>query len=189
MKEFNRYFIYVGNAYPHKNLERLVRGVIEVNKKISEEIGLAIVSSRNVFTQRLESLSDKLNAQKYVRLLGFVEDDKLHKLYANAAAFVSASISEGFGLPGLEAMQAGTLVLASDIPVFKEIYKENALYFNPYDVSSISEAMKKVLDMPEMQRLEMIKKARVFIKRYTWSKMAQETLNVYESCTRLRSGK
>lgn len=181
MKEFKHYFIYVGNAYPHKNLERLIEAMVSLNKEIKDDIGLAIVSSRNVFVLRLEKLVKKLNAENYVKLLGFVPDGKLSGLYENSTAFVFPSISEGFGLPGLEAMASGTLVLASDIPVFKEIYQDNAVYFNPFGVDSIKDAMKLVLEMKGDERIKKISKGKEFTKRYSWVKMAQQTLDVYRT--------
>ena len=184
MKEFKFYFLYVGNAYPHKNLERLIQTVVLLNKEVKDDIGLVIVSARNVFVKRLEAVVCRLSADSWVRILGFVPDEKLTVLYRGAAAFVSPSLSEGFGLPGLEAMKAGTLVLASDIPVFKEVYKENAIYFNPFDLVAIKDAMKAVLQVDPAQRARLIAKSQVFIKRYSWSKMAEETLQVYSAAYR-----
>ena len=181
MKESNQYFIYVGNAYPHKNLKRLIEAVMNVNKKVKENIELYIVSSRNVFTKRLEKLIDKLNARDYVKLLGFVPDEKLKVLYKKSLGFIFPSISEGFGLPGIEAMNSQTLVACSDIPVFKEVYKDVPVYFNPFDINSISDSMKLILDMDPEAREKRIEKGLDLAKTYSWSKMAQETLEVYLS--------
>src|SRR5258708_40324983 len=116
MKESKqKYFIYTGNAYPHKNLERAIRAAAKM------KITFYIVSSRNVFTKRLEKLIQRLKAKEYVKLLGYVEDSKLKELYKDSVGFIYPSLAEGFGLPGLEAMKAGTLVLSSSIPVFREI--------------------------------------------------------------------
>ncbi|HUC95137.1 MAG TPA: glycosyltransferase family 1 protein [Candidatus Saccharimonadales bacterium] len=183
------YFVYVGNAYPHKNLVRLIQAIVFMNKKMNTKIELKIASSRNVFTQRLQSEIDSQNAGKYVTLLGFVSDNELVSLYKNTIGFVFPSLSEGFGLPGIEAMRAETLVLASDIPVFKEIYKDNAIYFDPLDFTSIEKAMEDVMNMDTHLREEKIGKAKNFVKSYSWAKMARETLNIYESCNSLRSGK
>jgi glycosyltransferase involved in cell wall biosynthesis len=147
---------------------------------MNTKIELKIASSRNVFTQRLQSEIDSQNAGKYVTLLGFASDNELIQLYQNATGFTFPSLSEGFGLPGIEAMRAGTLVLASDIPVFREIYKENAIYFDPMDFTSIEKAMEEVLNMNAHLREEKVGKAKNFVKRYSWAKMAKETLKIYE---------
>jgi glycosyltransferase involved in cell wall biosynthesis len=186
----NEYFLYVGNAYPHKNLVRLIQAIVFLNKIMNTKIGLKIASSRNVFTQRLQTQIDSQNANKFITLLGYVSDEELIKLYQDACGFVFPSLSEGFGLPGIEAMRAGTPVLASDIPIFKEIYKDNAIYFNPLDINSIEKAMESVLDMSLPLRTEKIDKAKNFVKRYSWTKMAKETLKIYEeSCNSLRQSR
>ncbi len=183
------YFVYTGNAYPHKNLKRLIEAMIFLNTKFNQSVNLAIASSRGIFTQRLERIIRDEKAEKYVKLLGFVPDDKLYGIYKNSVGYISPSLSEGFGLPGLEAMSAGTLVLASEIPVFKEIYSENATYFNPFDFSSIEKAMEKALEMDRTERETKINRAKDFVKRYSWAKMAKETLKIYEDSFGIRSGK
>lgn len=175
-----QYFIYTGNAYPHKNLNRVIEAVISLNRNFNRIVKLKIVSSRNIFTQRLLKYIKYSKAEKYVELTGYVEDEKLNKLYKDSIGFVFASTSEGFGLPGIEAIRAGTLLLASQIPVFNEIYEDNAIYFNPLDFSSIETAMRKALNMHEFERIERIKKSQEFVKKYSWRKMAEETLKVYE---------
>jgi glycosyltransferase involved in cell wall biosynthesis len=174
------YFVSAGNAYPHKNLGRLIEAVVALNKNTHRNIILAIASARNVFTARLQKLIEKLGAQNSVKLLGFVPDDKLGSLYRNSLGFVFPSLSEGFGLPGLEAMNSGTLVLASEIPVFREIYDGNALYFNPLDFSSIEKVMENAFEMDKSERDVKIEKARQFVKRYSWANMAKQTFNVYK---------
>lgn len=185
------YFVYVGNAYPHKNLTKLVEAVILLNNKSDHRIKLLISSSRNVFTQRLNDLILKLKGDNFVKLLGFVPDSELGSLYKNSVGFTFASLSEGFGLTGLEAISSGTLLLASDIPVLKEVFKDNAVYFDPVDPSSIAQAMNRVLEMDFEERKERITRAQEFAKRYSWAKMAKETLNLYEEAGRnsLRSCK
>ena len=150
---------------------------------------MLIASSRGIFTQRLERVIRDQKAQEYVKLLGFVPDKELFSLYKNAVGFTYPSVSEGFGLPGIEAMASGTLVLASDISVFKEIYKDNAIYFDPQDSLSIKKTMESVLKMDSGLRVGKIEKAKDFVKRYSWAKMAQETLRIYESCNSIRQGK
>ncbi len=180
------YFIYTGNAYPHKNLERAIEAIVQVNKETKKRTLFLIASARDVFIKKLKKTIKKLGAEKYVKLLGFVPDNDLGILYKNSLGFLYPSLSEGFGLPGFEAIQAGTLVLASDIPVFKEVYKDSVLYFNPLDFSSIGEAIKKVISMEESKRKGHILESQSFIKRYSWTKMAERTLKIYEDSAFIR---
>jgi glycosyltransferase involved in cell wall biosynthesis len=175
------YFVFAGNAYPHKNLTRLIKAVKLLNKNYTQsKVKLIIVSARNVFFERLKYSVKKLRSEKYVELLGFVKDSKLFSIYKNAVAFVFPSVSEGFGLPGLEAMSAGTLLLASDIPVFKEVYGNNAVYFDPKNVNSIEKCMRMAINISPNDRKRMIASSLEFVKKYSWSKMAMETIKIYE---------
>ncbi|MEK7112079.1 MAG: glycosyltransferase family 1 protein [Patescibacteria group bacterium] len=182
------YFIYTGNAYPHKNLERLIRAFMSLNKDSNEKYSLAIVCSRDFFTKKLEKTIGKMKAGESIKLLGFVPDSELGTLYKNALAFVSPSLSEGFGLPGLEAMLAGTPALVSDIAVFREVYKDNSIYFDPYSSSLIEKGLREVISLDPTKREEIIRKGEKFARSYSWDKMGRETLKIYESCARLRSG-
>ncbi|MGB6838655.1 MAG: glycosyltransferase family 1 protein, partial [Microgenomates group bacterium] len=183
------YFVYAGNAYPHKNLERAIEAVVFLNKKHKRKILFAIASARSVFLKRLRNMISDLNAQRYVKLLGFVPDEDLGALFGKSVGFLFPSLSEGFGLPGLEAIAAGTIVLASDIPVFKEVYKDNILYFNPYDFSSIEKVMENAINMSKEERERLIEKSQKFIKRYSWAKMARQTFKIYEDSASIRQSK
>jgi glycosyltransferase involved in cell wall biosynthesis len=175
------YFVYTGNAYPHKNLPRLVEAMALLNKDRKQIIKLKISSSRGIFTERLEKIIKDRKAEKYVELLGYVSDKDISSLYKNSKSFVFATLSEGFGLPPKEAIESGTFAIISDIPVLKEVYKDSVLYFDPYNVESIVRAMEGVLKMSETIRQQKIKYAQNFLKRYSWAKMAKETLKIYES--------
>ena len=176
----SKYFVYTGNAYPHKNLNRLIEAIVLLNKNRKEKVVLKICSSRSVFTQRLEDLIKKNNAQKYIELLGFVPDEEIKDLYKKSVAFVFPTLAEGFGLPPMEAIEAGTLVVLSDIPVLKEVYQNSAIYFDPLDVFSIKETLEETINISDKERKVRIKFSQNFVKRYSWAKMARETLNVYE---------
>lgn len=180
MLPMNKYFLYVGSAYPHKNLKRLIEAIKLLNTKSNQSVDLLIVSGRGPFIERLKSSTLKIGAEKNVKLLGFVPDSEITDLYKGSVAFVFPSLSEGFGLPGLEAMEAGTLLLSSDIPVFREVYEDQSIYFDPLNIESVIEAMQKALNMSASERKERINNAKDFAKRYSWAKMAEETLKIYK---------
>ena len=91
-----QYFVYTGNAYPHKNLERAIEAISVLNSKSDKNIKFAIVGSRNYFTKRLEVLVKKINMQKNIKLLGYVPDNELASIYMSSLGFVYPSFSEGF---------------------------------------------------------------------------------------------
>lgn len=169
----SNYFIYTGNAYPHKNLERLIEAIVLMDGK------LKIVSARSAFLERLEQVVKNKNANKNIEVLGFVEDSKLEKLYREAVAFVFPTLEEGFGLPPMEAINAGTLAVVSDIPVLREVYGDSVFYFDPKDVNSIKRSLERVSAMSIEDRQKKIKSSQKFLKKYSWQKMAKETLKIY----------
>lgn len=177
----NKYFVYTGNAYPHKNLVNLVKAMVLLNSNRNEKVVLKISCSRSVFTDRLQKIIEDQGASGFVELLGYVPDDKISDLYKKSVAFVFPTLSEGFGLPPMEAINANTLAVVSDIPVLKEIYSDSVMYFNPLDISEIATALENVLSLKIKDRERLIKKAQLYIKKYSWEKMAKETLNLYES--------
>lgn len=169
------YFVYTGNSYPHKNISRLIDAVIMAQTR------LKIISGRSVFVERLIKEIEVKGANKQIEILGFIPDEKFKEIYKNSVAFVYPTLDEGFGLPPKEAIESGTFAVISEIPVLKEVYKDSVMYFDPYNVKSIANALQKVLKMTKDEKNRRIKYAKEFLKRYSWEKMAKETLKIYES--------
>jgi len=113
--------------------------------------------------------------------MGKPADKELVNLYTHAIALVNPSLMEGFGLPVLEAMSLRCLVVASDIPAFREIAGDNALYFNPGDNNDIYLKLKDVLENVEKYKEERLEKALKKSQQFSWGKAAAQTLNIYES--------
>jgi len=170
------YLIYVGNAYPHKNLLQLIK----VIKKIP--IKLVIVTGRDVFYRRLRQTIRKLKAQSVVKIKGFTKDADLRVLYQHSLAFITASLLEGFGLPGLEAMASQTLVLSSNQASLPEVYGKAASYFNPNNLDEIEKQIKKAINLSESQRQLKINQGLKHVQSFSWEKTAEKTLKVYENC-------
>lgn len=175
-KKYGKYFLYVGNAYPHKNLERLIAAFNKISNE-SIDLKLILVGQKDYFYQRLSSQNKSDN----IIFFGKASDKELADLYSNAIALVNPSLMEGFGLPVLEAMALKCLVLASDIPAFREIVGDNAIYFNPQDENEIYLKLKDVLQNKEKYKGEKIEKAYERSQQFSWEKAAEQTLNIYES--------
>ena len=175
------YFIYSGSAYPHKNLETAIKAIKILNDK-GKKVLLVITSSRTVFTQRILKSAEEIGAKGYVKHIGFVSDSDLASLYNNSLAYVYPTLSEGFGLPGLEAMSASTLVIASDIKVLREVYGDSAIFFDPNSTADLVKVMNKVIELSADKREEYTKKSKGFIKKYSWEKMTKETIKSYSFC-------
>lgn len=186
-RKYDNYFLFVGNAYPHKNPEILVEAFAKI---VSEypDTKLLFVGAKNYFYSRLQELVVLHHLEKNILFLGKISDPALQTLYRHAHALITPSLMEGFGLPGLEAMRHRCLVLASDIPVYKEIYGDAALYFDPRSEKSIHATIRSVL-RDRKNVTPYIERGLEQIKRYSWEKMAKETIQIYESCARIRQSK
>jgi glycosyltransferase involved in cell wall biosynthesis len=176
------YLIYIGNAYPHKNLIQLIKAVQIVAQTDIKNLKLVIVTARDVFYQRLRQQIRQLKAQSVVKIKGFTSDADLKALYHHSQAFITASLLEGFGLPGLEAMASKTLVLSSNRASLPEVYAQAAVYFNPEDLDDMVKKIKKVLSFNSQQRQKRLKKGFQHVQTYSWEKTAQQTLKIYENC-------
>jgi glycosyltransferase involved in cell wall biosynthesis len=176
------FVIYTGSLYPHKNVERLLRAIICLNDSnhFNKIIRLVVVCARNVFYERFKNKVKEMKVERLVKFLGFVPDEDLAILYKQAEAFIFPSLSEGFGLPGLEAMACGLPVVCSDIAVFREIYGEAACYFDALDFRDMAQKIEMVIKNSKI-REGLIKNGFERIKKYSWEKMAKKTLEVYES--------
>ena len=174
------FVIYTGSLYPHKNVGRLIQSIKLLNMLLNKpSITLIISCARSVFWERLKKKVRELGAEKFVNLMGFVPDGDLVGLYQEAEAFVFPTLSEGFGLPGLEAMAAGLPAVCSNIPVLREIYGEAAEYFNPLDSQDMAEKIGKVI-RDTRTRKTLIEKGLDQAKQYSWKEMVQQTLKVYQ---------
>lgn len=162
------YILYVGNAYPHKNLERLIEAC---NTK------LVLATPDDYFSKRLKTPQNVL-------MIRSPSASQLANLYHHAQALVFPSLMEGFGLPGIEAMAIGTPVVCSDIPVFREVYGNATIMFDPNNPDDISRKIQEVLENEKLRK-ELIARGKKQAARYSWRTMAKETLEIYESSARI----
>jgi len=175
------FFLFVGNAYPHKNLGVAIDAIKHINTIGNKRAQLRIVTPRNIFFNRLNELIESKNAQKYVVIIPRVSDSELQSLYVNTQAFIFPSLIEGFGLPGLEALSFSTPLIASDIPVFHEVYGDAAAYFPANDHISLANQMENVLQSSEKEKE---RRERISLKQvalFSWKEMAQQTLKLYNA--------
>lgn len=171
------YLLYVGNAYPHKNLERLCYSFQKIKEK-HFDLSLVLVGGKDFFYQRLEKEIKKNNWQGIV-LAGFVADVDLGAVYQNAEIFVMPSLYEGVGLPPLEALACGTPVVSSSRTSLPEFLAEAAVYFDPEKEAEMREKILEVLDDNNLQK-EIVEKGQERLKLFSWEKMAKKTLEIYQ---------
>jgi glycosyltransferase involved in cell wall biosynthesis len=139
--------LFIGNIKKHKGLSMLLDAFFKARmEKLPHK--LIIIGEKNNFRSKdTESLDNiGLDDVSSVEFTGFISDEKLKVLLAQAALLVQPSLYEGFGLPPLEAMTVGTKALISDIPVFKEIYADFPVtFFRAGDSKDLKEKLMDLL--------------------------------------------
>ena len=172
------YILYVGNAYPHKNLEVLVEALSLINKQ-GKELQLVLVGKHDYFYDRLIASVHGRNIRGII-FPGFVPDEELTALYRSSSLYVFPSLYEGFGLPPLEAMSVGTPVLVTDNACLREVLDDGASYMHSEDPEQICKAILGLLE--DHSRIDlMVKKGYLRARFFHWRKMAKETLRKYKN--------
>lgn len=173
------YLLYVGNAYPHKNLEGLIKIMPKLREKFSD-ISLVLVGKEDYFYKRAKQYARKIiKKENFIIFPGFVPDKDLQILYKYALAYIFPSLYEGFGLPPLEAMSAGCPVISSDKTSMPEILGSAAYYFNPEKEDEFLAAIIKVVSDDRLKE-DLRKRGYERIKRYSWDECAKKTLKIYD---------
>ncbi len=173
-----QYFLYVGNAYPHKNLKTLINAFLLFKQKNpSEIVRLLLVGKQDYFYTQLELQMKDLPD---VHIFHNISDSVLHELYANALAVVSPSFMEGFGLVPLEALATNCIVIASRIPSHEEVCGNAAVYFDPNRMEDLSFALENVYRMSDVSKRKIQQEGRERLQYFSWKTMARETVAIYE---------
>ena len=170
--------MYVGRPTPHKNLERLIEAFGQLQAK-HPDLWLVLAGKQDANYLRIENAVRK-KGLKGIIFTGFISEGQLRWLYENCAAYVFPSLSEGFGLPGLEAMVHGAPVISSNATCLPEIYGSAAHYFDPLDVTAMAEAINDVLTDTAL-RQKLIAAGYQQVQKYSWQRTAEQTLAVYNN--------
>lgn len=176
------FIFYVGRPQPHKNLGRLIEA-FAILKKSHPELLLVLAGRKDSVYESFVADAKRLGVADSVIFTGYVTEGQLKWLYRGCKAYVFPSLSEGFGLPGLEAMMHRAVVVSSDATCLPEVYGDAAWYCNPLDVHDIARSIDEILDNTEL-RNKLIRRGRVRAKEFSWQKMAEQTLAVYEKALR-----
>jgi len=185
------FLLYVGNAYPHKNLETLLRVFGRLHKE-KPELRLVLVGKQDYFYQRAQDYARSLNlwqrenVNSPVVFPGYVPDAQLEILYQEARAYVFPSLYEGFGLPPLEAMAKGCPVISSDRTSLPEVLGQAAIYFNPEDETEMLLKIREILE-DDGRRQELINYGQEQAKKYNWWECANQTLLVYQQALKIKN--
>ena len=173
------YIVFVGLAKPHKNLVGLLRAFAMICDRVPHD--LVVVGSRHdalrTSDRRIEGASAALRGR--VRFAEHLDLASLQQCVAGADVLVQPSLCEGFGLPPLEAMAAGTPCLVSSIDPLVEVCGDAATYCDPRDPADIARRLLELLENREA-RQELSSRGRERAHAFSWDRAATETLAVLE---------
>jgi len=183
-KKYNlpeKYLLYVGTLQPRKNIPFLIRAFAKTKEKMPKH-KLVLVGSKTAhnYDTAIDAEITRLNLQNDIIFPGYVEVSELLAIYKLADIFIFPSLYEGFGIPILEAMSAGIPVVASDIPVFREVAQEVAEYFHPESLDELEKAVYNTSINLKL-RNNLINSGKARINLFSWEKSAQKTLAIYQT--------
>lgn len=164
------YVLYVGNAYPHKNLSRLLAAWKIVEQQHSR-LSLVLIGQESHWYDNLTQSEDYAALERIYTYHG-VDDTQLANMYACARAFIFPSLYEGFGLPPLEAMQHGVPVIASSASCLPEVLGEAAIYIDPYNPEHIAHTILQVVQDTDIQSM-LLHNAAKQLAQFSWEKHVQ----------------
>jgi glycosyltransferase involved in cell wall biosynthesis len=178
------YCLFVGNLEPRKNLARLVEAFALVRRRARPAPDavpqLVLAGTRGWLSSGIFRAVAAHGMTDAIRFTGYVAPADLPALYAGAVCFVFPSLYEGFGLPILEAMAAGTPVVASRVGAIPEVAGDAALLVDAERPAEIADAVETVLADGGL-RTDLAARGRSRAARFTWESVARQTLAVYEA--------
>jgi len=173
-----QFIMYVGRPNPHKNLGKLIEA-FSLLKQDMPDLHLVLAGKRDALFKRQERDVERLGIPD-VHFTDRVSDGQLRWLYEHTAAYIFPSLSEGFGLPGLEAMAHGAPVVSSSATCLPEIYGDAARYFNPHDAEDMAKEIRSVITRPQTREAR-VAAGHKQAKKYSWRRMAEQTLAIYQA--------
>lgn len=172
-----KYILHVGVDLPRKNFITLLRAFYKLIKDSNiNNIRLIKIGKINETTKKI---IESLNLQSYIKVIDFVPEKDLVKIYNVAEVFVFPSTQEGFGFPILEAMACGTPVVTSNVASIPEIVGDAGIMLDPVDINGFAEAIRIIL-IDESLRKDMRRKGLKRAKTFSWEKCARKTLKIYK---------
>lgn len=175
---FKDFILYVGQQPDYKNIRRLAKAHQNLLAR-HKDLGLVLVGKKQADTKANEKYFND-NDYKNILFTDFLPDTERDWLYKNCKAYIFPSLMEGFGLPGLEAMGYGAPIVSSNATCLPEIYGDAARYFNPKNVEDMTESIDAVL-RSKVLRDNLVKKGYKQLDKYSWSRMSQQTHDIYMS--------
>lgn len=175
----NRYFFFLGSTDPRKNSLNVLQAFVKYGQ-IDPDVRFVISGKRPTVLMRLLSPEEYTFVEERCQFIGYIPDEDLPALYAQSEIFLFPSISEGFGLPILEAMACGTVVITSTLTAMPEVAGDAALLVDPHRPDSIAEAMQQLFHNPTLRGI-LIQRGQARVTQFSWTRTAHQLLAIYKT--------
>jgi glycosyltransferase involved in cell wall biosynthesis len=161
------YFFFLGSMHPRKNIKRLIDAFNFFKKQSNSEMKLLLAGSILWQASDFKEAYQNSSFKDDIVFLGRLKDEDLKQVFGGAYCLAFAPIFEGFGLPIVEAFEAGVPVICSNVTSMPEVSGDATLLFNPYETQEIADAMQIIYENQSL-REELILKGHQQKLKFTW---------------------
>jgi glycosyltransferase involved in cell wall biosynthesis len=176
------FFLTVGRLEKKKNLTTLIRAfeLFKTRRGVGDPFELILVGEHGYGYDEIKKYIDLSAHKESIRILGYLPDKEVAPLMSAATAYLFPSWYEGFGLPNLEAMAAGTTLIASDIPAHQEVVGDAGILVPPGEPEAWAHALERVVKEGSL-RSELVERGKQRVSVFSWHKTAIMTLDSLRS--------
>ena len=180
------YFLFVGTLEPRKNLTRLLSAYSQLPEEVKDQAMLVIAGGKGWGGIDINNIVNKMELNNHVCVTGYVDEEMLVTLYANALFLAMPSLYEGFGLPLLEAMVHGVPALTANNSSMPEVAGDAGLLVDAQDVSSVKEGLNQLISNKGL-RSKFAANAKSNAARFNWDDSARKLITVFEKAISVRN--
>lgn len=183
LKKYNivskKYFVFIGTLQKHKNIKNIIEA-FNIFSSYNKEFTLVLIGKKDNAVNEINKKISESGLTNSVRLLGYLPEKEKNIFLSRAFCLLYPSLYEGFGFPILDAQLRGVPVITSNISSMPEISGDGAVLVNPTDSTNIADAMSLLVQNKSLVP-DLITKGYENVKRFSWTKCAEQTLAVYQN--------